>query len=260
METQHILKMLKAMPEDINANMDTNQANVTKQEEILAKISARMDKHLNYIGCQAEMRSTLDEWLMGLKDGRNVTTACNEATETETDPGMMQSIEEYEEIPKGEAALMPVGEPRKLRRVCNLAAKRSRMGYERTRENCESRRKVSRREKLAWRERNLLRNIRTLETCGRQKEFAAARIRTTPCAKVTRRKGRSYEGPTVEQGRPKNRTRNEIARGTQIGRTLGRCQLMWQEGTNGTRNRDVKEQLLLGNERTRGIYRKSTEL
>jgi hypothetical protein len=36
---------------------------------------------------------------------------------------------------------------------------------------------------------------------------------------------------------------------------------MRQEGTNGTRNRDVKEQLRLGNEgTTRGIYRKSTGL
>jgi hypothetical protein len=44
---------------------------------------------------QAEMRSTLDEWLMDLKDGRKETTACNEATGTEPDPGMMQSIEEH---------------------------------------------------------------------------------------------------------------------------------------------------------------------
>jgi hypothetical protein len=42
---------------------------------------------------------------------------------------------------------------------------------------------------------------------------------------------------------------------------LGRRQLMHQEGTNGTRNREFKEQLRLGNERTtRGIYRKSAVL
>jgi hypothetical protein len=42
---------------------------------------------------------------------------------------------------------------------------------------------------------------------------------------------------------------------------LGRRQLMCQEGTNGTRNRDVKEQLRLGNERaTEEIYRESTGL
>jgi hypothetical protein len=54
------------------------------------------------------------------------TTACHEATEadTETEPdlGMIQSIEEHQETPKGEAVVMPVGEPRKRRRVRNLAA------------------------------------------------------------------------------------------------------------------------------------------
>jgi hypothetical protein len=42
---------------------------------------------------------------------------------------------------------------------------------------------------------------------------------------------------------------------------LRRRKLMRQEGTNGTRNRDIKEQLHLGNKRTtRGIYRKFTGL
>jgi hypothetical protein len=51
-------------------------------------------------------------------------TACREATETEPNPVMMQSIEEHQEITKEGAAVMPVGEPRKQRRVCNLAAER----------------------------------------------------------------------------------------------------------------------------------------
>jgi hypothetical protein len=73
---------------------------------------------------QAEMRSTIDEWLMYLKDGRKETTACNKATETEPDPGMMQSIEEHQDIPKRKEAVMLVGEPRNRDRVCNLAAER----------------------------------------------------------------------------------------------------------------------------------------
>jgi hypothetical protein len=55
---------------------------------------------------------------MDLRDGQNVTTACNEAVETEPDPQMMQSIEEHQEIPKEEAAVMLVREPRKQSRVC----------------------------------------------------------------------------------------------------------------------------------------------
>jgi hypothetical protein len=37
---------------------------------------------------------------------------------------MMQYIEEHQEIPKGEAAVMPVGEPRKQCRDQNLAVER----------------------------------------------------------------------------------------------------------------------------------------
>jgi hypothetical protein len=80
---------------------------------------ARMREEIK--SSQAEMRSALHEWFMDLKDGRNVTTTCNEATETEPDPRMMQYIEEHQEIPKEEASVIPVGEPRKRRRVCNLA-------------------------------------------------------------------------------------------------------------------------------------------
>jgi hypothetical protein len=55
------------------------------------------------------IRSELDE-----------TTACREATETEPDPGMMQSIEDHQEITNGEVAVMPVGGRRMRSRVCGL--------------------------------------------------------------------------------------------------------------------------------------------
>jgi hypothetical protein len=102
---------LKGMMEEMNAKMDINQAKATKQEEIPAEISARMDTNPNEMGeeiksGQAQMRSTLDEWLMDMKDGRKETTACNEATETKLDPGLMQSIEEHQDSPKGEVAVM----------------------------------------------------------------------------------------------------------------------------------------------------------
>jgi hypothetical protein len=68
-------------------------------------------------------------------------TTCQEATETEPNPGMMQSIEEHQQIPKGEAARMPVGGPRKRHRVRNLAAQRRQKQKERTRVHRRSRRK-----------------------------------------------------------------------------------------------------------------------
>jgi hypothetical protein len=61
------------------------------------------------------VRSELDE-----------TTACSKATKTEPDSWMTQSIEEHQEIPKEEATVMPVGGPRKRRRIRNLAAERDR--------------------------------------------------------------------------------------------------------------------------------------
>jgi hypothetical protein len=86
---------------------------------------------------------------------------------------MMQSIEVHQEIPKGEAAKMPVGGPRNRRGVCNLAAERRQKMKERTRGYRESRRtsaaasrKVSRRAKVAWRKINLIRKNRTLKKCG----------------------------------------------------------------------------------------------
>jgi hypothetical protein len=48
---------------------------------------------------QAEVRATIYEWLMDLKGGRKETTACNEATETKLNQGLMQSIEEHQEAP-----------------------------------------------------------------------------------------------------------------------------------------------------------------
>jgi hypothetical protein len=45
----------------------------------------------------------------------------------------MQSIEEHQDISKGDAAVMLVGEPRKRSRVCNLAVERRQKKKERTR-------------------------------------------------------------------------------------------------------------------------------
>jgi hypothetical protein len=98
-----------------------------KQEEMLDRIREHIKSG------QAEIRSTLDEWLMDLRDGQKETTACNGATEAKLNPGLMQSIEEHEDIPKEEAAVMPVGVPRKLHRVCNLATECHQKRKERTR-------------------------------------------------------------------------------------------------------------------------------
>jgi hypothetical protein len=122
MDMQQVLKLLLANQVKANANRKTDRKERKGDQEdlkrMLSKMKAKMD------GNQAETRSIFVTWLKDLKDCRNETTACNEATKIEPNPGMMQSIEEHQEIPKGEAAVMPLGEPRKRRKVCNLAAER----------------------------------------------------------------------------------------------------------------------------------------
>jgi hypothetical protein len=66
------------------------------------------------------------------------TNACHEATEADTEktepgPGRMQSIEDHQEIPKGEATVMSVGGLRKRRRFRKLAAESRQKPKERTR-------------------------------------------------------------------------------------------------------------------------------
>jgi hypothetical protein len=137
-------------------------------------------------------------------------------------------MEEHQENPKGEPPVMSVEEPRKRRRVRNLAAERRQKMRVRTRGNSGSMRnlaaayrKVSRCAKVAWRKINLIRKIRTLGKCGPRKELSSGR-NTTRCAEVARRKGRSHEGPSVEQGRRKNKTRNKLPRGVILVATTNR--------------------------------------
>jgi hypothetical protein len=169
---------------------------------------------------QAEIRSTLNEWLMDLKDGRKETTACNGATETEPDSRMMQSIGEHQEIAKVDAAVMLVGEPRKRRRICNLAAERRQKRKERSRGNRGYRRKsaaacrkVSRGAKVIWPKGKLIRRIGTQENCEPRKELAVARREMTRRAKAARRKGNivrnKWTRAKAERGIQKMRTRHE---------------------------------------------------
>jgi hypothetical protein len=71
------------------------------------------------------LKRMMEEMLRANQDCLKEMTTCNEVTETELDPGMMQSIEEHQEVPMEDTTVMPVGQPRKRRRVCNLAAERS---------------------------------------------------------------------------------------------------------------------------------------
>jgi hypothetical protein len=131
---------------------------------------------------------------------------------------MMQSIKEHQEIPKREASVLPVEEPRKWRRVCNLAVERRQKSKERTRGNRGSRRKsaaacrkVSRRAKVAWLKRKLFRNGQTQGKCGPRKELGTGK-RLTNRAEVARRKIHGLQRQVKDNGAPRTSTRRTFGR------------------------------------------------
>jgi hypothetical protein len=184
--------------------MDLNKGSMESQHivELLLSMQAKMET--NRKAYHKEMMATVDAYHERMMACLGKTEADTE--KTKPDPGMMQSTEEHQEIPKGEAAVMPVREQKKQRRVRSLATERRQKWKERTRGNRGSRRKsvgacrkVSRRARMAWHRKSVVRKIGTQENCGLRKEFTATGIRATHCAKVARCKGRSHEGPPVQR-------------------------------------------------------------
>jgi hypothetical protein len=128
------------------------------------------------------------------------TTVCHEATEADMEKigpesGMMQSVAEHQEVPREDAAVIPVGGLRKQRRGRKQAAGRREEPKELNRGMCGSweklaaaYRKVSCHATVAWHKRNILGKFWTQRNCGLRKEVTAARIRVTRCAGVARHK------------------------------------------------------------------------
>jgi hypothetical protein len=96
----------------MNAKMDTNQA---EMRSTVCAIRSELEEII-----QHEMKAIIQP----IQSELDETTDCNEATKTEPNPGMMQSTEEHQGIPKKATAVTPVGGPRKRRRVRNLATDR----------------------------------------------------------------------------------------------------------------------------------------
>jgi hypothetical protein len=149
-------RTIQQMLQQLLANHEKAEAN--KKAELEQMLASQEKAEANRKADLENLRRRMEEMLTANQNGLKEMIACKEATETEPDPGMMQSVEEHQEIPKGEAAVMPVREPRKRRRVCNLTTGRRQKRKERTRGYRGSRRKsaaackkVSRHAKVAWR-------------------------------------------------------------------------------------------------------------
>jgi hypothetical protein len=125
-----------ANTKEMNAKTDANQAKADgKQKEMQARMGEDIKSN------QAERRSTMcairsvsketlrhemKAVIQPIRSNVDEKIAYSEATETKPDPRLMQSTEEHQKIPKGEVAVIPVGEPRKRRRVCNKRKVRTR--------------------------------------------------------------------------------------------------------------------------------------
>jgi hypothetical protein len=82
--------------------------------EMLARVEAKL------VASHKRMMTMLDAH----HESSVVSLGKTEATDFKAIPEEMESVTEHQELPKEEPAVMPVGEPRKRRRVCNLAAER----------------------------------------------------------------------------------------------------------------------------------------
>jgi hypothetical protein len=179
MESKQIMKFLLAMRQDMKADREILQETMKTNQDVLIKtVKEEIQAY------HEEMMAMVDTCHKGMMACLGKTEADTE--KTDADPGMMQSTEVHQEIPKGEAAVMPVREPRKRGRVRSLAAERRQERKERTRGNRGSRRKsaatcrkVSRRAKVAWRKRNLFRTVQTQRNCGLRKILVVTGKRTT---------------------------------------------------------------------------------
>jgi hypothetical protein len=115
-------------------------------ELLLARMNASTKEHMQEM--KARMDAKLDashKMMMAKLDAHNekimASLGKTETTDFKATPEEMESVTEQQEIPKEDAVVMPVREPRKRRRVCNLAAERRQKTKERTRGNSGSRRK-----------------------------------------------------------------------------------------------------------------------
>jgi hypothetical protein len=130
METQQMMELLLTRMDANQETMKTNQHVLLKTVKgMMVKMSAKMDAQ--------------HKKMMAIIDAHHERTVASlgkmEAKDFKAIPEEMETVMEHQEIPKEDATVMPVGELRKRRRVCNLATVRSQKMKKRTREKADSR-------------------------------------------------------------------------------------------------------------------------
>jgi hypothetical protein len=258
---QEIMKEIKdEIKEDMNANRKAGRVYLKEtMEEVMNANQAKMDANLKEMrgevkSGQAEMRSIVNAWISNMGDDQKETVsyqvtmeACQDSKEL--NPEDMKSEVEHWEVPTEEATVKSSGTTKKrhgLTSSCRVMQRAKGTDPRRLwileEVGCRLQEGVP----LCSR----VQEKRLQENCGPRKELAAAGRRMTHCAKLAQCKEHRHERPSGRTGTVKELDRNKFARGTRKGWTLGRRQLVLQEGISGTKNRDFEEHPRLGSERT----------
>jgi hypothetical protein len=255
----HTQEMMERQISSLAPKIDTNQAEMkadrdTQMQEMMAEMGVKMNA--NQERMEAIVHSIRSE-----RDGKIQHRVENvmERQEIPKEGAAVASLEcnglkklesrgERREVPTEEAAVKSSGITKKQHRGQYIAAGRCIKPTKLTRGDCGSRgrlvaacRKVSRRAAVAWHRRNIFRDIRTQGNCGLRQELGAAGIMVTLRVRLAQHKG------TFAMKDP---TRDYVEQGACKERAFGKRHHTKPTGSQGIKNRDVKEQLRLRSERT----------
>jgi hypothetical protein len=120
MEMAEMMELLLAR---LDENTKTGQEILARMEAMHEDMKAEIEQRKAEKEADQEQRKRMTEERM-VKFGGHLEGTKSDPEQTEPNPGMMQSVGEHQEVPREEAAVMPVGEPKKRRRNRNLAAER----------------------------------------------------------------------------------------------------------------------------------------
>jgi hypothetical protein len=244
--TEQILAKMTAWEAKDKARREKKKAETEVIQAETEAIRARMDEYLK------ETTARIDAWLTDTNDTRVKTMACQENTEARLEGKEEPSSEDMkpevanEEVPLDDAARMPVGEPRNSRRDRRHPAaqrrqkkqqKRTQTKNGRRRNLVAARRGTTRRAVVARRRRILFTKDTTREYRESRKVLAATSEEKTLRAGMAWCKGHNHEGPSIEQGRQKNQTRDKFAIGTR--RLLTFRKSLWTRQEDRTRLKDL---------------------
>jgi hypothetical protein len=170
MVMQQIIERLLAGQEQMMADRKAEQEKAEADREHMQRIMAKIEAF------REEMRVIMKVHREGMRAILGANRGKTEATDLKHNPEKtevsleceeptsinMEPEAEHREVPKEEAAVMPVGGLRKRRRDRNLAAERGQKPKARSRRKLAAvRRGTTRRAKVAWRKGIIVRNKRT---------------------------------------------------------------------------------------------------